>query len=142
MTTEDDFHAALDANPEDHHTRLVFADWLDERGDERGPGYRAMGLLARYPMTRSSIAGTYFAFHAGQGRIITDHRTGESQACLECHSLPVDWIILSGAGYGWIESGIGDIGRTRRAVEDVAALAFAKLSAARRAELLATTGPQ
>ena len=35
MTTEDDFQQALDANPDDHHTRLVFADWLQERGDPR-----------------------------------------------------------------------------------------------------------
>ena len=43
MTTEDDFQAALDANPNDWQTRLVFADWLDERGDVRASGYRALG---------------------------------------------------------------------------------------------------
>lgn len=44
MTTEDDFQRQLDEHPEDHQTRLVFADWLDERGDPRGPGYRALGV--------------------------------------------------------------------------------------------------
>ena len=33
MTTEDDFQTALDANPEDWQTRLVFADWLEDNGD-------------------------------------------------------------------------------------------------------------
>ena len=35
MTKEDDFQKALDAHPEDWQTRLVFADWLQERGDPR-----------------------------------------------------------------------------------------------------------
>src|SRR5215510_9578888 len=50
MTTEDDFQAALDKNPEDWQTRLVFADWLEERGDVRAEGYRALGLLHRVPV--------------------------------------------------------------------------------------------
>ena len=49
MTTEDDFRAALAARPDDHQTRLVFADWLDERGDRRAAGYRAMGTLRVRP---------------------------------------------------------------------------------------------
>jgi uncharacterized protein (TIGR02996 family) len=35
VTDENDFQRWLDANPQDHNTRLVFADWLDERGDSR-----------------------------------------------------------------------------------------------------------
>jgi uncharacterized protein (TIGR02996 family) len=31
---------ALDANPEDNSLRLVFADWLEERGDPRAAGLR------------------------------------------------------------------------------------------------------
>src|SRR3954452_8555626 len=49
MTTEDDFQAALDTHPDDWQTRLVFADWLQERGDPRADGYRALGLLRRCP---------------------------------------------------------------------------------------------
>ena len=49
MTTEDDFQAALDTNPGDWQTRLVFADWLQERDDPRAEGYRALGLLRRAP---------------------------------------------------------------------------------------------
>src|SRR5262249_51212513 len=49
MNEEEAFQAALDANPSDHVTRLVFADWLDEQGDPRGPGYRALGQARLYP---------------------------------------------------------------------------------------------
>lgn len=49
MTTEDDFQHALDANPADWQTRIVFADWLQERGDERAEGYRALGVLRLEP---------------------------------------------------------------------------------------------
>lgn len=49
MTTEDDFHAVLDAHPRDWQTRLVFADWLDERGDPRAEGYRMMGHARMAP---------------------------------------------------------------------------------------------
>lgn len=45
MTTEEDFQRALDADPENGGLRMVFADYLDEQGDPRGPGYRALGLL-------------------------------------------------------------------------------------------------
>src|SRR5829696_5751875 len=43
MTTEDDFQRAIDASPGDWQTRLVFADWLQDRDDPRADGYRAMG---------------------------------------------------------------------------------------------------
>src|SRR5204863_136709 len=49
VTTEDDFQNALDADPADWQTRLVFADWLQERGDVRAEGYRALGRTRFYP---------------------------------------------------------------------------------------------
>lgn len=52
MITEDDFQRVLDENPGDHNTRLVFADWLEERDDVRAPGYRAMGQLRLFPASR------------------------------------------------------------------------------------------
>lgn len=45
------FNAALDANLIDHDTRLVYADWLQDRDDPRAAGYRALGLLRRFPRT-------------------------------------------------------------------------------------------
>src|SRR5262249_54760648 len=37
MRDEADFLKALAASPGDELTRLAFADWLDERGDQRAP---------------------------------------------------------------------------------------------------------
>src|SRR5688500_14192684 len=37
MSDDLDFIRALQASPDDDAPRLVFADWLDERGDPRGP---------------------------------------------------------------------------------------------------------
>jgi uncharacterized protein (TIGR02996 family) len=45
MNDEEAFQAALDADPNDRTTRLVFADWLEERGDRRAEGYRAIARL-------------------------------------------------------------------------------------------------
>ncbi|QEL17433.1 TIGR02996 domain-containing protein [Limnoglobus roseus] len=58
MTDEDAFQTALDANPADHSTRLSFAQFLDERSDPRGPGYRAMGRLTLYaaPSSESPLS--------------------------------------------------------------------------------------
>lgn len=50
MTAEDDFQLALDANPHDWHTRLVFADWLQDRDDPRAEAYRALGRLRVHPV--------------------------------------------------------------------------------------------
>ena len=43
VTTGDDFQRRLDEHPDDFQTRPVFADWLEERGDPRAEGYRALG---------------------------------------------------------------------------------------------------
>src|SRR4051794_23581086 len=40
MSDESAFLAALRANPDDDAARLVFADWLDERGDPRAAWVR------------------------------------------------------------------------------------------------------
>src|SRR5260370_747955 len=44
---ENDFHDALRADPHDLALRLVFADWLEERGDPRGELPRLTHLLTR-----------------------------------------------------------------------------------------------
>ena len=55
MTDETAFQAALDERPADHALRLVFADWLEERGDWRAAGYRWMGENHSYPI-RSAMS--------------------------------------------------------------------------------------
>lgn len=136
MTTEDDFHAALDANPEDHQTRLVFADWLQKRDDPRAEGYRALGVLGKQPSQRTEekdwFVGTEDAPSFGPGR---DESYIRAQ-------FPPDWWTLVGSGDPWGPGQSTNTWRffpTRREAEDAAALAFAKLPPERRAELLAGT---
>lgn len=118
MSTEDDFQRLLDANPDDHHTRLVFADWLDDRGDPRAAGYRALGVADRGP--RRSASGWYW--YARWPRV-PDIRRGDGHS-----TLVGDW---------W-DAAVGKqkAFASRREAENAAALAFATLPAARRAELL------
>lgn len=140
MWTEDDFQRALDANPDDHNARLVFADWLDERDDPRGPGYRALGILQRVPRhwrgESEWVYGWLKAPHwdrSGRGQHKLDIR-GLRKYKPPVHVLPEYWMKKGGE-----QSGTGYIFRraTRREIEDAAALAFSKLTARRRAELLA-----
>ncbi len=43
------FQRAMDADRFERSTYLVFADWLQERGDPRAAGYRALGTLGLSP---------------------------------------------------------------------------------------------
>ena len=56
MTDESAFQAALDADPADFALRLVFAGWLEERGDWRAAGYRWMGEHRKWPYDWSQNA--------------------------------------------------------------------------------------
>jgi uncharacterized protein (TIGR02996 family) len=134
MTTEDDFQATLDANPADWQTRLVFADWLQERGDERADGYRALGRLER-------TAAEYYGPNRRPSKWEPQKRTHwatTTEFPESWRSLPDDWLAAVGTG----PSGrFSRKFRNRREAEDAAALAFAKLPAGRRTELLAA-GPE
>lgn len=131
MTTEDGFHAILDNAPEDWQTRMVFADWLEERGDSRAAGYRALAL--RHMPDRTSNSTSVLMWHWWRRR--EDGHAYPSERV----SLPSDWYDnFPGVSS---ETVTGATPRrdfaTRRAAEDTAATAFAKLPADRRAELLA-----
>lgn len=128
MTTEDDFQRQLDANPEDWQTRLVFADWLQERDDPRAEGYRALGFLRNRPEENKKELFWVYS-RAGSGASILWPRC----------DLPEDWFELIYATKPELDPSRAWCGyvKTRREAEDAAALAFAKLSADRRAELLA-----
>lgn len=116
MTTEDDFQAAIDAHPEDWQTRLVFADWLDEHGDPRAAGYRALARGGFRPIAYAPYCA-WWREGIGQKRRHDD--------------LPNDWFtLLATASENFKKY------RTRREADDSAALAFAKLPAKRRAKLL------
>jgi uncharacterized protein (TIGR02996 family) len=49
MTPDDAFLADIIANPEDDALRLIYSDYLDERGDPRGEFIRVQCELARLP---------------------------------------------------------------------------------------------
>src|SRR4051794_22570375 len=49
MPRDEDFLQAILANPDDVVPRLVYADWLEERGDPRGEFIRLQCKLAHTP---------------------------------------------------------------------------------------------
>jgi uncharacterized protein (TIGR02996 family) len=132
MTTEDDFQDALDATPEDWQLRMVFADWLEEQGDPRAVGYRALGALRLCPYYERKDPLCWWTTLDIK---CVPKRGVHGAGC----SLPEDW-------YAAIK-GLGTDDRfkpcdpkiktcSRRAAEDAAARAFATLRAKRRATLL------
>src|SRR5688572_14212629 len=46
MTEDEPFLRAMLANPDDRVSRLVYADWLDDRADSRGEYARLAGRVA------------------------------------------------------------------------------------------------
>lgn len=125
MITENDFQATLDVNPEDHHTRLVFADWLEEQCDPRADGYRALGAKGHRPANWQGFWGWM------NESLFPEYREEQPVGSV----LPDDWYAeLPRGGQFAVEHD------TRRQAEDAAAIAFAKLPLERRAELL--TAPE
>ena len=136
MTTEDDFQRMIDERPDDWQSRLVLADWLQERGDPRAAGYRAVAVQQRRPLEGEK--------KHDDGKT---HRTwwwycphADSPAYSMHNHVPRDWFDLLPAGEGsesfWpVHTATGGL-KSRRDCEDALALAFAKLPPARQAELL------
>ena len=137
MSDEDAFQSALDAEPGNSLLRMVFADWLDDRGDERGEGYRVLGVLGLWPER-----GVWQPDRLGRGRTPAGY-------------LPSDWYDrlksgkpkrrrLSPRASGSERSARAleewqdpkrDYG-TRRTADDAAALAWLDLTDAERAAVL------
>jgi uncharacterized protein (TIGR02996 family) len=133
VTTEDDFQAMLDANPDDHATRLIFADWLEERGDPRAEGYRALGRNRFRPVV--PVFDQFWSLPGWQTAAQPLLRM--NTIVVDFGTLPDDWLRAvpkltdQEAGPQWRTR------KSRREAEDAAALAFASLPAKRRAKLLA-----
>jgi uncharacterized protein (TIGR02996 family) len=128
VTTEDDFQRAIDADPRDWQTRLVFADWLDERGDPRADGYRALGGRRMLPdHGRNTDHGSELWWWTS-----IENQIG---------TVPSDWFALieglEPADQNFKPRATGNNTNTRREAEDAAALAFSKLPAQRQTELAA-----
>ena len=137
MTTEDDFQIAIDAHPEDWQTRLVFADWLDERNDPRAEGYRALVAIGRRSlpcqMTPGASTPGPINFLFGSARLSSVSLRSRYELCL----IPPDWLkLLPGALYAPRPANKWRHYATRREAEDAAAIAFGILSPTRRAKLL------
>src|SRR5579885_144501 len=49
MSADEAFRAAILEDPDDDGPRLIYADWLEERGDPRGEFIRLQCALARMP---------------------------------------------------------------------------------------------
>lgn len=127
MNTESDFQAMLDANPNDHYTRLVFADWLQDRDDPRAEGYRALGALRRAPRE----------VYRGDRGSCWQVCTSDLERCPELsemnwpHMIPGDWFVRAFA------SNFERVSLGRRVIENELAMAFSLLPDERRGELFA-----
>jgi uncharacterized protein (TIGR02996 family) len=131
VTTEDDFHRALDAQPDDWHARLVFADFLQEQDDPRAAGYRALAQQQLCPF----VDDLFFWWTT----ISSDCCPAGGVRGSGC-TLPDDWFALvdiAPASAQFKPLGAPGVKASRREVEDAAAEAFARLPAQRQAELLA-----
>lgn len=119
MTEEDHFQAHLDRHPEDAVARMAFADWLDERGDPRGPGTRALGIIGRHAI-RILMPGvrddwSYYRHNANWGLPL--YKNG----------LPVPWSRAVGNRH---------VAPSRRELDDTVALAFGTLDAEVQARII------
>jgi uncharacterized protein (TIGR02996 family) len=55
MTDDTDFLRAIQENPEDDRARLLYADWLEQRGDIRGEYLRLDCQLVRIPVRLAQL---------------------------------------------------------------------------------------
>ncbi len=131
MTTEDDFHRALDENPNDHQTRMVFADWLQEHDDPRAEGYRALGMLARRPEAGGHGVDSQ---HFWGNRDVEHHLDNDKKYA---HTLlPGDWFHQITPGVDTHGTDYWRLHNNRRQAEDEAALAFSFLGPERKQQIL------
>lgn len=121
-TDEAAFHAHIDAHPDDHGAREIFADWLQDRDDPRAEGYRALGALQRWPGASPQFPCWWS--HQGCRTVLKDQYHGR---------LPPAWFYAMRAResqWWWCDY------PNRREAEDAAALAWLKLTGEQRAEIL------
>lgn len=134
LATIDALHAELDAHPDAHDTRRLLGDALEEAGDERAEGYRALGVLRK--RVAPSLSTKPLVCHG------FTNPTNESLGLPELRrtGLPQDWWdLMESPLWSRTENPAWAWYATRREAEDAAALAFAQLPESRRRELLATS---
>ncbi len=140
LEDEDSFHAHLDAHPDDHTARMIFADYLDEQNDPRAAGYRALGVNGRRPdFVRDHTRSSFFT----SPRAIQYYGSGDFHH--PDSVLPIDWyetIPVHTEAQGGGEPSHWKYHPNRRAVEDAAAHAFSQLPPERQHELLNPQQPE
>lgn len=126
--TEDEFQSHIDARPDDYFAKGVFADWLEEQGDERAEGYRAMlacGLHGANGAGNEYVSEMTTCWFPDTAHINTAYT-----------EVPADW--YDALGESGVSSGLyTEDYPDRRAAEDALARAFTKFPEDRRRELLA-----
>jgi uncharacterized protein (TIGR02996 family) len=139
VTTEDDFQSALDKNPGDWQTRLVFADWLQEHEDPRAEGYRILGRLRKVGC--NTVSGTSdvpeWRPHTEMCWFVYD--PSFRYGWLTHAELHEDWV--AEMGFGRCTTKWSRDFDNRRATEDAAARAYARLPAHTRAEIEREANP-
>jgi len=134
MTSEKEFQDQLDQHPDDHHTRMVFADWLEEQGDPRAEGYRALGVLGHSPYT----LGKYNPKEKGYGWSNTNNTNAFYPIN---HKLPIDWFTIikdthNEYPYQRLPQDHWRYHGSRQEADDQAAHAFSQLPEERKKEIL------
>jgi hypothetical protein len=124
MTDESAFVAMLDANPDDHVTRDLFAEWCEDVGDERQSGMRWLAANRKRPMHwRYERDNDWFWRQEGQ-------EVGDG---VTCNVLPAQ-IFLALAGYFAPKTRIVTYSwrsyLTRQSAEDAFALAYLAVQSA------------
>lgn len=136
--------AVLDKSPADHSARLVFADWLDDRDDPRAEGYRAIarhGLVLCDRYTRPDKV-EYLPDRGSRVFCAVESPAVSDTLPADEYTIPEDWyketvaVALELKQPRKEESGGCVLFANRTEAENVVALAFARLPAERRAELL------
>ncbi len=127
-TDEEAFQNSLDRSPDDALVRTVFADWLDERGDRRAGGYRALvfcGLRPHYYEKSHSSFSERWLFYP------PFHSTSPKSSRLSDRTWWVEYRITCGGDLKDI------LWPTCHGAEDAAARAFTRLPASERERIFA-----
>ncbi len=117
MNTETALQSHLDENPDDHTGRMVLADYLQEHGDPRAEGYRALGTNKKHAI--STIVGENTPHHQ------FTKQTNFTRTQPQC--LPEHWFHLLRAEPNTPKHPTRQLYTTRQRAEDAAALAHSKL---------------
>jgi hypothetical protein len=118
MTTEDLFRKWLDADRTDQRIRKQYAEWLKREGDDRADGMMWLALMGKYPDTHANSWYSY-SFAKKFSLVVAG-----------CSYLPDD-LFREATGAYEVQPY-----HDQKQAENVVCCAFARLPAARQAELM------